>query len=103
MLDATHFVQINMDVETQQRCQPVDSAGRFVAKNPFKKKTKKRGFTKPCKYQQKIDLCCPALQIVWKMNRAVSGLKSKNVEIPTNQVDSCAKKGAFSKGSLMTP
>ena len=60
MLDATHLVQINMDVETQQ---PVDSAGRFVAKNHLKKK-QKMWLHKTMQIPAKIDLCCPALQIV---------------------------------------
>ncbi len=71
-----------------------------VSKNLLKEN---HGFTKPCKYQPKIHLCCPALQIVWKMNRGVSCLTSKNVTIPTNQVDRCGKKGGFRKGSLTTP
>ena len=50
-----------------------------------------------------MDLCCPALQIVWKMKREVSSLMSKYVAIPTYQVESSEKKGAFSKGSLTTP
>ena len=76
----------------------------FWREEPPEKKSKKNlGFAKQCKYRQKMDLCCPAMQIVWKMKIVVSGLKSKNVEIPTNQVDSCAKEGAFSKGSLTTP
>ena len=86
-------------VETQCRYQPLVSAWRCSAKNLLKKMV----FTKPRKYHQKMDLCCPVLQIVWKMKREVSSLMSKYVAINTYQVESSEKKGPFSKGSQTTP
>ena len=52
-----------LHVETQCQYQPLDSAWRFSAKNLLRTKNK-LVFTKPRKYHQKMDLCCPALQIV---------------------------------------
>ena len=59
MFDATHLVQINMDVETQQRCQPVDSAGRFVAKKTLKRKTKNVASQKHANTSKKLIYVAP--------------------------------------------
>ena len=62
MLDATQDAGLGGgDVNVPCTCTHVGCYARcFSAKNLLKKMV----FTKPRKYHQKMDLCCPALQIV---------------------------------------